>query len=113
MITYWIPSLQTRASSQDKILTSTNDTGGDKSRFTAIQEKNQVLTEEKKNTQTDGIRVVGLSKTYQGITGGKSIEALKNVFFEVKKGELLGVMGHNGAGKSTLINVICGLVYKD
>jgi len=71
------------------------------------------LTEEENKTITDGIRVMGLSKTYQGITGGSSIKALKNVFFEVKKGELLGVMGHNGAGKSTLINVICGLVHKN
>ena len=40
------------------------------------------------------------------------IEALKNVYFEISKGELLGVMGHNGAGKTTLINVLCGLVSK-
>jgi ABC-type multidrug transport system ATPase subunit len=31
----------------------------------------------------------------------------------LKKGELLGIMGHNGAGKSTLINLICGAVAKD
>ena len=38
------------------------------------------------------------------------LEALKNVSFDVAKGQLLGVMGHNGAGKSTLINCLCGLV---
>ena len=35
------------------------------------------------------------------------------MYFEIQKGELLGIMGHNGAGKSTLINTLCGLVYKD
>ena len=63
--------------------------------------------------EIDGIRVLGLTKTYKSVVSGEDNVALKNVFFELKKGELLGVMGHNGAGKSTLINTICGLVHKD
>ena len=55
---------------------------------------------------------MGLSKVYKSIDTTK-IEALKNIYFEISKGELLGVMGHNGAGKSTLINVLCGLVSKN
>jgi len=61
----------------------------------------------------NGIRCLGLSKTYKSVMHSKSTEALKGVYFTLQKGELLGVMGHNGAGKSTLINVLCGLVYKD
>lgn len=38
-------------------------------------------------------------------------QALKNISFEVKKGEHLAIMGLNGAGKSTLLKTIVG-VYK-
>jgi len=43
----------------------------------------------------------------------KEFLALKNINFEVKKGESWGIVGSNGAGKSTLLKLICGVIAPD
>ena len=50
------------------------------------------------------IKVNGLTKYY----GSKP--AAKDISFEVKKGEVFGLLGTNGAGKSTTIKMLCGLL---
>lgn len=48
------------------------------------------------------LEVEGLSKAFKGV------QALNDVTFEVRQGEILGLIGPNGSGKSTFINVVSG-----
>jgi branched-chain amino acid transport system permease protein len=53
------------------------------------------------------LKVRGLGKHFGGVY------ALNNVDFDVREGEILGVIGPNGSGKSTLINACSGIVRAD
>src|SRR5450631_2426232 len=48
------------------------------------------------------LQVTNLRKTFGGIT------AVDGVSFEVRDGEILGIIGPNGSGKSTLFNCVLG-----
>lgn len=50
------------------------------------------------------IEVRGLSKTFQ--TKETRVEALKNINFDVEKGDIYGIIGMSGAGKSTLVRCL-------
>jgi len=53
------------------------------------------------------IRIEQLSKKFRGRP------ALQRVSFEVKRGEIFGLLGHNGAGKSTTFGILLGQVFPD
>lgn len=40
----------------------------------------------------------------------RAVHAVKNVSFEVKRGEIFGLLGPNGAGKTTVVKMLSGLV---
>lgn len=53
------------------------------------------------------IRVQDVVKSFKGAAGPTTV--LKNVSFEIGKGEFVGVVGPSGSGKSTVINMITGI----
>jgi len=50
------------------------------------------------------IKMEDLTKTYQ--VGEIQVRALQGISYEIRKGELLAIMGPSGSGKSTLMNII-------
>ena len=53
------------------------------------------------------IKCENISKTYQ--TGETSVTVLRDVAFEIKKGEFVAIIGPSGSGKSTLMHIIGAL----
>jgi len=53
------------------------------------------------------LKVDGVSKNFGGVA------AIVKVSFELREGELLGVIGPNGSGKTTLVNLLTGFVKPD
>lgn len=57
------------------------------------------------NTPKDRLRELFINKSFH-----KDFWALKDINFEVQRGEFFGILGHNGAGKSTLLKIISGIL---
>jgi ATP-binding cassette subfamily B protein len=71
-----------------------------------LDEKSEIVSAKNLDKEIDGkIEFRNVSFTYQD----SGIEALKDISFEIKPGESIGILGATGCGKSTLANLICRL----
>ena len=62
--------------------------------------------------QASGIKQLLINKL-KGKRGYEIQHVLKNVSFQVEKGEFLGIVGRNGSGKSTLLKLLAGIYTPD
>ena len=53
------------------------------------------------------LRLDGVSKTFAGPGGG--VEALRDISFGARRGELISILGPSGCGKTTILRMIAGL----
>jgi ABC-2 type transport system ATP-binding protein len=57
------------------------------------------------------LRAVGLAKTFRLGFLRKRVQAVKDVSFDVHRGEIFGFLGPNGAGKTTTLKMLMGLIF--
>ena len=56
------------------------------------------------------LKCTDLCMTFANQQTGAKVEALKDINFTLKKGELLSVLGPSGCGKTTLLNMVAGFI---
>src|SRR2546427_7806741 len=76
------------------------------------------VTEIEKRAQADTkqpseivVSVRGLTKVFKDFWNRPKARAVDNVDFEVRRGEVFGLLGPNGSGKSTTVKLMLGLLY--
>jgi ABC-2 type transport system ATP-binding protein len=56
------------------------------------------------------LAATGLSKTFRKPFSGRPVRAVRDVTFDVQRGEIFGFLGPNGAGKTTTMKMLTGLI---
>jgi len=69
---------------------------------------------ESRNLKSNGevvVSVRGLTKVFKDFWNRPKARAVDNVDFDVRRGEVFGLLGPNGSGKSTTVKLMLGLLY--
>ena len=86
-------------------LDNINDIDIDKYKDKIIEDFKQAKVSEPKQKEEKILEVNNVTYRY-----GNGFTALKNIDFDIYRGERISVVGKNGAGKSTLAKLLCGII---
>lgn len=78
--------------------------------MTVVEADNKSRFENQKSNEVV-IAVRGLTKVFKDFWGRPKARAVDNVDFEVRRGEVFGLLGPNGSGKSTTVKLLLGLLH--
>ncbi|KAL8151870.1 hypothetical protein V2J09_021678 [Rumex salicifolius] len=96
-----------RATSTSSALDDVESLFSDSNKTEFASKRNSKRSNAGASSVSSGVRLENVSKTYKGAT------VLRDVSWEVKKGEKVGLVGVNGAGKTTQLRIITGLEEPD
>src|SRR5215218_9077090 len=77
----------------------------------ALAETSLARMTDKPQSAETVIAVRGLTKIFKDFWGRPKARAVDGVDFEVRRGEVFGLLGPNGSGKSTTVKLLLGLLY--
>lgn len=78
--------------------------------MSAVIEEPTIATPARASTESV-VAVRHLTKIFKDFWGRPKARAVDDVSFEVKRGEVFGLLGPNGSGKSTTVKMLLGLLY--
>jgi ABC-2 type transport system ATP-binding protein len=79
--------------------------------MTATESNLQTATRDPQSKAEVVVAVRGLTKVFKDFWTRPKARAVDNVDFEVRRGEVFGLLGPNGSGKSTTVKMLLGLLY--
>ena len=72
-----------------------------------LSRQSEATAEARQRSRIPSVEMIGISKKFGGV------QALKDVTFNLRPGEVHALVGENGAGKSTLMKILSGAVRRD